>query len=116
MRKYIVLLIGFVFNLYCYGQEMPKVIPPSPEAANAFKFTEIPVSLYTGLPNIDIPLFEIESGGVTVPISISYHARGIKVAEIASRVGLGWTLNAGGMISRQVRDLPDQSRGYIGQK
>lgn len=90
---------------------MPKIIPPSPEAANAFKFTEIPVSLYTGLPNIDIPLFEIESGGVTVPISISYHARGIQVAEIASRVGLGWTLNAGGMISKQVRD-EDDDFGY----
>lgn len=111
MRKYIVLLIGFVFNVNCFGQEMPKIIPPSPEAANAFKFTEIPVSLYTGLPNIDIPLFEIESGGVTLPISISYHARGIQVAEIASRVGLGWTLNAGGMISKQVRD-EDDDFGY----
>jgi len=113
MRKYIIILMSVVYSMNCFGQEMPKIIPPSPEAANAFKFTEIPVSLYTGLPNIDIPLFEIESGGVTVPISISYHARGIQVAEIASRVGLGWTLNAGGMISKQVRDEDDEL-GYGG--
>lgn len=105
MKKYIV--FSLLFIQYMVGQELPKVVPPSPEAASVFKFSEVPVSLYTGLPNIEIPLFTIESGGVTVPISLSYHARGIKVAEIASRVGLGWTLNAGGMISRQVRDKAD---------
>lgn len=107
MRKYIALVIVLFYKMTCLAQGMPNVIPPSPEAASVFKFSEVPVSLYTGLPNIDIPLFEIESGGVKVPISLSYHARGIKVAEIASRVGLGWTLNAGGIISRQIRGLTD---------
>ncbi|QBZ98880.1 RHS repeat protein [Flavobacterium sangjuense] len=111
MRKYITLVIVLFYKMTCLAQEMPKVIPPSPEAASVFKFSEVPVSLYTGLPNISIPLFEIESGGVKVPISLSYHARGIKVAEISSRVGLGWTLNAGGMISRQIRCQPD-GEGY----
>jgi hypothetical protein len=55
MRKYIVVLVGLVFWIGSFGQEMPKIIPPSPEAASLFKFSEIPVSLYTGLPNIDIP-------------------------------------------------------------
>lgn len=98
------LFMWLLMPLFVFAQQLPNVIPPSPEAANAFKFSEIPVSLYTGLPNISIPLFEIESGGVKVPISISYHARGIQVAEITSRVGAGWTLNCGGMISKQVRD------------
>lgn len=105
------LLILFAASVF--AQDMPKVVPPSPEAAAAFKFTEVPVSLYSGLPNITIPLFEIESGGVTVPISISYHARGIKVAEIASRVGLGWTLNAGGMVSRQERGGDDNAYSQL---
>lgn len=113
MRKNILLIAILFITTIGIGQELPKILPPSPEAANAFKFSEIPVSLYTGLPNIDIPLFEIESGGVTIPISISYHARGIQVAEIASRVGLGWTLNAGGMISKQVRDRDDLLGGGI---
>ncbi len=106
------LLSALFFGIICFpsclkSQELPRVVPPSPEAAQAFKFTEIPVSLYTGLPNIDIPLFVIESGGVSVPISLSYHARGIQVSEIASRVGTGWTLNAGGAITRQVRGVND---------
>src|SRR5579863_5071006 len=41
-------------------------------------------------------------------IGISYHASGLKVAEIASWVGLGWSLNAGGMIIRTVRGAPDE--------
>ena len=106
MKKYII--FSLLFIQYVVGQELPKIAPPSPEAASVFKFSEIPVSFYTGLPNIDIPLFEIESGGVTIPISISYHARGIQVAEIASRVGLGWSLNCGGMIYKQVRGLKDE--------
>lgn len=101
------LFLVLLFSTKTLAQQLPKVAPPSPEAASVFKFTEIPVSLYTGLPNINIPLFEIESGGVTIPISISYHARGIQVAEISSRVGMGWTLNAGGIISKQSRDVND---------
>ena len=113
IKNTIVLLI--IFQSYLgIGQTVPSIIPPSPEASSLLKFTEVPVSLYTGLPNIEIPLFVIESGGVTVPISLSYHARGIKVAEIGSRVGLGWALNAGGMISRQIRDKPDERNGYLG--
>ena len=112
-KRLIIFWSLFLVTSHVMGQQMPNIVPPSPEAASVFKFTDIPVSLYTGLPNVNIPLFEIESGGVTVPISISYHARGIKVAEIASRVGLGWALNAGGIVSRQIRSkIDDGWRGY----
>ena len=98
----------------CSAQELPKIVPPSPEATSIAKFTEVPVSHYTGLPNINIPIYTIQSAGTTVPIGLSYHARGIRVEEIASRVGIGWALNAGGVISRQVRDGVDEgSKGYL---
>lgn len=80
----------------------PKIIPPSPNAASIMKFGDIPVSYYTGTPNISAPLYTVEEGELKVPISLSYHPSGIKVAEEASQVGLGWALNAGGLISRNV--------------
>jgi YD repeat-containing protein len=84
------------------ASDIPTVTPPSPHAASLGKYGDIPVSPYTGIPNISIPVYEIVSGDIKVPISISYHASGIKVNEEASRVGLGWTLNAGGLISRSI--------------
>lgn len=86
------------------------VIPKSPEAASLSKYAEFPVSYFYGLPQIDLPLYELNIKDFSFPISLSYHGGGIKVDEVASRVGLGWTLNAGGVISRQVCGLPDEMR------
>ncbi|MEM9858964.1 MAG: hypothetical protein AAF843_16520 [Bacteroidota bacterium] len=89
----------------------PSFIPPSPESVALAKYSEIPVSKYTGVPNISIPLYEIDGKKLNLPISLSYHASGIKVAEEASRVGLGWSLNAGGVVSRVARGLYDDHPG-----
>jgi hypothetical protein len=94
---------------------LPQLIPPSPDAASLGKYGEIPVSTYTGIPNTEIPIYKIQSGKLSLPISLSYHAGGIKVEDIASSVGLGWSLNAGGTITRTVRGLPDEKAtdGYF---
>lgn len=90
------------------------IFPPSPNAASIAKFGDIPVSKYTGTPNIEVPLYTITTGDLAVPVSLSYHAGGMKVADIASNVGLGWALNCGGSITRTVRGLPDESvNGYL---
>lgn len=106
-----ILIMGSILGKLCAqgssAQLLPKIIPPSPNVAALQRYGEIPVSPYTGVPNISIPLYEIKSGGVTIPISISYHASGIKVADEASRVGLGWALNAGGVISRVIMGFDD---------
>lgn len=87
---------------------VPELVLPTPDAAALGKYGQYPVSLNTGLVQIDIPIYEIKLPRATVPISISYHASGIKVDEIASMVGLGWSLNAGGVITRSVKGIPDQ--------
>lgn len=88
---------------------MPTVVPPSPEAASLFKFNEIPVSLYSGTQNTTIPLIDINVGGLSLPISLTYNSRDLQVSEVSSRVGNGWTLNYGGMVSIQIRGIADES-------
>lgn len=88
---------------------LEKILPLSPQAAALARYGEYPVSHATGVPNISIPIYEIKIGNFTLPISISYHASGIKVDDVASTVGLGWTLNAGGTVTRQVCGAPDMT-------
>ena len=38
------------------------VIPPSPTGAVLGKYGDVPVSLYTGIPDISIPVYEITAG------------------------------------------------------
>ncbi|HRY33825.1 MAG TPA: hypothetical protein P5531_12735 [Bacteroidales bacterium] len=83
------------------------ILPPSPTASELGKYGQIPIGLFTGTPDIKIPLFTLEGKNLNLPISLSYNCNGVKVDQIASWVGMGWSLNAGGVITRVVRDEPD---------
>jgi len=92
---------------------LPVVMSPSPTAASLGKYGEWPVNYYTGTPNISIPIYEIRSGNLSLPISLNYHAGGIKVEDVSSWVGTGWDLNAGGVITRTMVGMPDEySSGF----
>ena len=80
----------------------------SPNAAALEKFGKIPVSYHTGIPQISIPIYTISSGSINLPVSLNYHSSGLKVMEISSWVGSGWSLNACGAITREVRGAPDE--------
>lgn len=96
------------------GSLKTSLAPASPEAATLFKFQDIPVGKYTGTADINIPLVSVSENNFTWPVSLGYHTSGIKVNEIAGYTGLGWQLNAVGMISRKVRDFPDDHfMGYM---
>ena len=65
-----------------------RVLPSSPNAAALGKFGDVPVSAYTGVPNISVPIAELKGKYLSMPISLSYHAGGVKVDEVASRMKL----------------------------
>ncbi|TAF92337.1 MAG: hypothetical protein EAZ22_00530, partial [Cytophagales bacterium] len=83
----------------------------SPNAASLGKFADIAVHYGNGLPQINIPIATVKEGELQLPIGLQYHHSGVKVEEMASWVGLGWSLNAGGVINRQVMGGPDESYG-----
>ncbi|KFE97411.1 hypothetical protein IX39_19145 [Chryseobacterium formosense] len=86
-------------------------MPQSPGVSSLMKFEEVPVSLYTGIPDVNIPIgdFNTNSSKLNLKVSLNYHPLSAKVDDVASEYGLGWSLFAGGMISRTIRDLPDES-------
>lgn len=81
---------------------LQQIVFPSPTVASLGKYGEYKVGGSSGVPNISIPLLEVKGMLISVPISLSYHGSGSKVSDIASWVGLGWSLNAGGVIARTV--------------
>lgn len=101
------LMLGVYSIALAQIPSIPKAIL-SPNAANLGIYGEIPVSHFTGTPSIRIPLYELETNHLNIPITLSYHASGVRPDQRPSWVGLGWSLNAGGLISRTVKGQPDE--------
>ena len=115
ITKKSILLILIIVGAFSFSWAQPSgqvklnpVIPPGPNAASLGKYGEVPVSLYSGLPEISIPIYEINTGRIKFPVNLSYHAGGIRVEETASWVGLGWTMTGNGAITRTMRGRPDE--------
>ena len=120
MRRKLLLLLVACISFSGYAQthdssqdqsqnqcmDLPQVF--SPNAAELGKYGKIPMSYFNGLPNISIPLTELKAKGYTLPIYLTYHAGGNRPDQHPGWVGLGWTLHAGGCITRIVRGFQDE--------
>ncbi|TCN49640.1 hypothetical protein D0809_24240 [Flavobacterium circumlabens] len=114
-RSYVVFLLIIFASLQTvaqsdYSKFLPNIVPPSPTAGELGKYGNVPVGLFTGAANVSIPLFSFKTKDLESPLSLFYGSNGIKVDEVSSNVGLGWNLNFGGVITRTVRDKPDDAQ------
>ncbi|WP_281335984.1 RHS repeat domain-containing protein [Flavobacterium eburneipallidum] len=109
MKNKLNFMLILFYSLLGYSQNLPKIIQPTPEAANLSKYAEIPVSLFTGKSQVEFPLYTLKCGNLELPISLSYYASGIKVEDYSTWAGIGWALNAGGVITKT-----DKGPGYAG--
>lgn len=109
MKRYLFLITVLSFTVWTSNAQMDfnRIAPPNPDVAALFKTTVTPVNDYSGLPNVNIPLYTVEEGDISIPISLSYATGGIQVSEESSIVGLGWALSAGGAITRTVNGIDD---------
>lgn len=91
-----------------------RVVPPSPEAAKLGEYGEVPLNYSTGMPSLTVPLYTVRSRDLSLPMSLSYGYSGLKTAAKATEAGLGWSLDAGGIVTREMRGNPDESaNGYL---
>ena len=106
-KNLFIFLLVLIYASNGYSQNVPVSIP-SPEAASLGIVANIPVSLHTGQVNVSIPLLEVKCGNYTLPVNLSYNASGIMPDIRPTWVGQNWNLNVGGVITRRVKDLPDE--------
>ncbi len=105
-----------IFSLELANAQLPSQRMPSfttPNAAGFELLTKVPISQFTGSPNISIPIYTIEDGSFNVPISLRYHASSVRVHSHPGWVGLGWSLMAGGQINRTVNGNMDEWKGKL---
>jgi YD repeat-containing protein len=95
---------------------------PAPNVATFNTYGNIPVDLYTGTPDISIPIYTIEEDGFLIPITLRYNIQNVKPNTHPGVVGLGWNLMVGGNITRIQQGEPDDfstqynKYGYLGQE
>lgn|GEM_PF-3593180 len=88
------------------------IVPPSPQIEQLQKYIDYPVDHTTGIPDISLPLYQINTGSIKFPITISYHSSGFKPEEENGDLGLSWSLNAAIPISRIIKNKPDENSIY----
>lgn len=87
---------------------LPEVIPPSPEVSNLMQFEEVPVSFYTGEPNIALPIVSKKADeNIVFSLAARYATSGVKIDTRSSWTGTGWSLDGVGVISRTVVGIAD---------
>ncbi|AXP79986.1 hypothetical protein CJ739_893 [Mariniflexile rhizosphaerae] len=114
-KAYIMILMVVTYLGHGQTETNQSFVPVSPEAAALSKMINYPIDHNTGVPNINIPFYEVAVGNLKLPIVLNYHAGGFKINEKATRVGLGWSLSCDLQITRSINGMDDlkYQGGYI---
>jgi YD repeat-containing protein len=84
----------------------PKIV--SPNVASLGTFGDVPVSLFTGTPDISVPIHTLSYGKIEIPIALRYHPSSVKPGQQPGWVGSGWDLESIGSITRQIHGTLDE--------
>ena len=101
MKQITFILISLTFCILIKAQipQAPTNLQ-SPNAASLGLYGEVPVTLFTGIPEISIPIFTAPDKYNGFSIGLSYHGGGVRPDQHSGWVGTNWTLMAGGCITR----------------
>ena len=113
---YCVLLTLFLFHIGPLFAQDPIIldrvnyIALSPESSALHDAINYPLDGNKGVPDISIPLYTVEYGGIRIPIVLRYSTSNAKVdRSVAPNVGFGWVLDVGGSINRVIKGKPDEA-------
>ena len=114
----LIIFLNVSYGLYC--QNIGKDIAKHESLSNSFFISPIAsgfkvygnsdISLNTGKINLSIPLIDkFSDQDFEYPVNICYNSSGFKPSVPESDVGINWSLIQGGVITREVRGIPDDT-------
>lgn len=118
MKRYIFILFFFatLFPFAAHaGSELPYIapsVPTSPQAAAFKMYGDVAVNPAMGVPDISIPLFNIEHHGYQLPLSLKYNPTPFHPGYNYDVFGRGWALSVSSCISRSIECMPDETTGF----
>ena len=80
----------------------------SPQVTDMFRYGNVETSLFTGKLNLAIPIYQLEDPDFELDIALRYNSEGFKPKKHSGYIGYNWFLEAGGCITREVRNIPDE--------
>jgi hypothetical protein len=128
MKKAIIFLFtcGFISTAVCQalssesgGEYRPVSFPSSPTASIMSDGVNYnyPVKSYTGATQMDLPLYTYHYQNFSLDLGLNYLTKGVKVADLASWVGLNWGMNGVGAVTRKVMGKCDEAYyGWLSMK
>lgn len=85
----------------------------SPQAFAMLTNENVHLDLNTGTLNVSIPVYDWKDEDFMLPLRMTYSTNGFKPARPTGIVGLDWSLQLGGVISRQIVGIDDlKTCGY----
>lgn len=106
----VLLLSAATLGLRAQSVNTNPVELPSTTVWQFEKHNNVRPSLYTGTLSLSIPIYDYKDSDFEIPISIGYSSNGLRPNVLAGVVGHDWSLNVGGVITRQVRGVADEKR------
>jgi YD repeat-containing protein len=110
---YVFSLLIWLLSIRVFAQSDAPISQFATGNADAMSiFGQYPQISYTGVPNINIPIYNFTYEGLSLPVTLSYNNNLVKPYNTGSWVGLGWDITAGGVINRTVNGKPDDCNWY----
>lgn len=113
-KKYIPIVLLLAFQAYnsqtttSENTSIPNIFPPKASVTPLLRMEQIPVNLSTGIPYISHNLLSTSiDNTLSYSFKISYHPSQVRVEEIGSELGVGWSTSDLGIITRTVNGVND---------
>ncbi|PTT02577.1 hypothetical protein DBR11_04405 [Pedobacter sp. HMWF019] len=112
MKNYFKPIAGLLFNMIvqsAFGQyTSSSSLVQSPNAASLGVYNKVEISPFTGLPNINVPVFSLKHGDIPILAELKYFGGGVKPEAHPGWVGQNWSLSVGGVVTRKVNGGVDE--------